>query len=202
MDKVRLETFTDGVFAIVITLLVLDINLPAITTATSLGSNILRTLPQLATYALSVVIVGIYWVSHNLAAQQFKKIDTRVMWLNLVLILFLGLIPFTTSVLSEYMFSAWAIVLYGINILAMNLSGWLIILYLYHHPALAEQKFTVERFAAQKHQYIKVALLYAIGIAFAFITPEISIYIYVLVTTYIVLSTVIHRLSWRSRVSS
>lgn len=202
MDKTRLETFTDGVFAIVITLLVLDLHLPVGTTTSNLGGNLIHILPSLATYALSVIIVGLYWVSHHLAAQQFKTIDTRVMWLNIIFILFIGLVPFTTSLLSGYMFSPWAIIIYGTNILAMNFAGWLIIRYLFTHPELAQGDFTSERFAAQKHQYIKIALLYASGIVFAFLVPEVSIYIYVLVTAYIVLGTLSNKFSWRSRVKN
>lgn len=200
MDKLRLETFTDGVFAIVVTLLVLDLRLPAGTNAGNLANNLVHIIPSLATYGLSVIIIGMYWVSHHLAAQQFKIIDTRVMWLNILFILFVGLLPFTTSLLSEYMFSTPAIVIYGVNILAMNLVGWFIMLYLYAHPKLSEGSFTQKLFRAQSWQYFKVGLLYAIGMVFALVMPEVSIYVYALVTAYIVLGMLNNRFSWRSRV--
>jgi len=202
LDKARLETFTDGVFAIVVTLLVLDIHLPAGTTASTLGRGLGHVLPALGTYALSVVIVGLYWVSHHLAAQQFKAVDTRVMWLNIVFILFTGLVPFSTRVLGEFPFTRWAIVTYGANVLVMNLAGWLMIRYLHTHPDLAEESFTPAAFSLQSRQYGKVAILYGIGVVLGFVTPDASVFVYAAVTVYVVLSTVFPRLSWRSRVAS
>lgn len=197
MDRTRLETFTDGIFAIVVTLLVLDIKLPVNTTVNNLDSNLIHLLPSLATYALSFIIVGLYWIFHQAVAQRFKSINTRVMWLNIIHLLFVGLIPFTTSLMSRYTFSTWAIVIYGGNILAINLAGWSVTKYFYNHPELHEGKFTHLTFIAQRRQYIKIALLYASGIVMAFFVPEISIYIYAFVTGYLVLGTVVDKLSWR-----
>jgi len=199
MNKDRLEIFTDGVFAIVVTLLVLDIRLPEGTEAANLGENLLHILPSLATYVLSFTIIGLYWVFHHSASRMFKKIDYRVIWLNIIHIMFIGLIPFTTSMLSEFASSPWASAIYGLNILAVNIVGWFIMLYLYRHQSLVEGEFTPKMFAALRNQYVKIASLYAVGVALAFVAPVASIYLYGFITLYLILGTVFPKLTWRRR---
>lgn len=202
MEKARLEAFTDGVFAIVVTLLVLDIKLPEGTTSQNLHAHLVHILPALGTYALSFTIVGMYWIAHHLAARMFRSIDTRVMWLNILFLLFVGLIPFSASLLSKFTLNTWAITIYGINILLINLAGWLVIHYLYRHQQLAEGEFTSHMFTVHAHQYLKVGLLYALGVIASFINPKLSIGVYILVTIYIIAGTVFPNLSWRRRLNN
>ncbi len=202
MEKSRLEAFTDGVFAIVITLLVLDIKLPGDTTTQNLDSNLEHILPALGAYALSFTIVGMYWVAHHLASRMFKTIDPRIIWLNNLHLLFVCLIPFTTSLLSKFTFAPWAVAIYGVNILLINLAGWLVVHYLFRHQNLAKREFTDKMFAVHRNQYLKIALLYAFGIVFSVINPHISIFIYGLVTIYVIIGTIFPTLSWRRRLSS
>lgn len=202
MDKNRLEAFTDAVFAIVVTLLVLDIRLPEGTTAQNLEDNIVHILPALATYVLSYLVVGLYWVFHHRASQWFKSADTTVLWLNIVYLMFIGLVPFSTSMLSEFTFTSWAILFYGFNLLAITLAGFAIVQYMYHHKQLLKGDFTRQIYIAQRYQYAKIAALYTVGIFFGFIDPQISIYIYVFVTAYLILSTLFPQLSWQRRVQA
>lgn len=202
MNKARMEAFTDGVFAIVVTLLVLDFQLPVGTTTSNLGNGLRHILPVLGTYALSYTIVGLYWIFHHTVSHTVKSVDTRIMWMNIIHIMFIGLIPFTTSVLGKFTFIPWAIAIYGINILLINLTGWFITFYLYRHQGLLVEKLGRSAFAAQNRQYIKIALLYAIGIAIAFILPEISIYIYGFVTLYLILGTLFPRITWRRHIDN
>lgn len=199
MEKSRLEAFSDGVFAIVVTLLVLDIRLPEGTVAQNLDEHLVHVLPALGTYALSFTIVGMYWVAHHMAARMFKAIDARILWLNILMLLFVGLIPFTTGLLSRYAHDSWAVALYGINIMLINIAGWFIIHYLYHHQNLANFKFSKEIFAAHRQQYLKIGLLYAVGIIFSFINPIVSIYVYGLITLYLIAGMLFPQLSWRRR---
>ncbi len=197
MEKSRLESFTDAVFAIVVTLLVLDIHLPDNTTSSNLGDNIIHILPALGTYVLSYLVIGLQWVFHHSASRFFKTVDTRIIWLNIVYIMLVGLIPFTTSVLGKFTFTTWAITLYGINLIVVNFAGFLVMYYLYRHRRLAKDEYTPQVFAAQRYQYIKVAALYTIGIVLGFVLPQVSIYIYGFVTLYLVISTLFARFSWR-----
>jgi hypothetical protein len=89
VNKQRLEAFTDGVYAIVITLLILDIRIPEVP-PDSLGPALLRILPQVFTYVLSFFIIGLYWFSHHRIAQQVKQIDGTFIWLNMIWLLFVN----------------------------------------------------------------------------------------------------------------
>lgn len=202
MDSKRLEAFTDGVFAIVVTLLVLDIKLPDGTTADNLENNIIHILPSLGTYFLSFLVVGLYWIFHHRASHYFKSSDTPVLWLNLVYLMFIALIPFSASMLSKFIYTPWAILFYGVNLLLITLSGWLIFLYLYRHKNLVQGEITPEIFRAQRHHYLKIAYLYAIGIISGFYLPRISIYIYVIVTLNLILGTLSTKFSWQRRIKN
>ena len=83
MNKQRLEAFSDGVYAIVITLLILDIRIPEVP-AESLGPALVKMLPQVFTYVLSFFVIALYWFSHHRVAQHVKLIDGNFVWLNMI----------------------------------------------------------------------------------------------------------------------
>lgn len=89
----RLEAFSDGVFAVIITIMVLEIRPPLVTDFSSL----VQTLPAIATYALSFVFIGIYWNNHHHMLRASRGVDGRAMWANLNLLFWLSLVPFSTA---------------------------------------------------------------------------------------------------------
>ena len=89
----RVEAFSDGVFAVIITIMVLELRPPAGTDLRSL----LQTLPAIATYALSFVFIGIYWNNHHHMLRASRGVDGRAMWANLNLLFWLSLVPFSTA---------------------------------------------------------------------------------------------------------
>jgi len=97
MTTNRLETFSDGVFAIVITLLVLDLKLPM--DARPLGERLHAIWPQIAAYAASFIIVGMTWVGHHNLFHLIKRVDKTLMWLNLAELIVISFIPFPTAIL-------------------------------------------------------------------------------------------------------
>src|SRR5215471_4039081 len=111
MSKTRLEAFSDGVFAIVITLLILNVRVPDGRTLT-LGA--LRPLiPPLGTFVLSFIIVGVYWISHHHTLHFLKEVNRRLLWLNLLVLLCVVYIPFPTSLLGTGFNNPLAVRLYG-----------------------------------------------------------------------------------------
>src|SRR5688572_6207820 len=103
MTKTRLEAFSDGVFAVIITIMVLEMRAPH---GTDLGS--LRPLiPIFLSYVLSFIFLGIYWNNHHHLLQAVKHVNGRIMWANLHLLFWLSLIPFVTAWMGENHFSAW-----------------------------------------------------------------------------------------------
>src|ERR1700755_686833 len=109
MKKGRLEAFSDGVFAIIITIMVLELKVPH-------GDHIddlLPMVPVFMSYVLSFVYVGIYWNNHHHMIYAAERINGAILWGNLNLLFWLSLIPFTTEWMGESHFSQWPVILYG-----------------------------------------------------------------------------------------
>ena len=109
MSKGRMEAFSDGVIAIIITIMVLELTVPHEADLAALRPLI----PTFLSYVLSFVNLGIYWNNHHHLLQAIKQVDGRVLWANLHLLFWLSLIPFVTGWMGENDFSAWPVALYG-----------------------------------------------------------------------------------------
>ena len=110
MPKDRLEAFSDGVIAIIITIMVLELRVPQ-------GADlaVLRPLaPVLVSYVLSFIFVGIYWNNHHHLLQAAEQVNGAILWANLHLLFWLSLIPFVTGWMGENDFGAWPVALYGV----------------------------------------------------------------------------------------
>ncbi|MEK6334097.1 MAG: TMEM175 family protein [Acidobacteriota bacterium] len=109
MTKTRLEAFSDGVIAIIITIMVLELKIPH-----EAGWRALVPLaPVFLSYVLSFIYLGIYWNNHHHLLQAVKQVDGRVLWANLHLLFWLSLVPFVTGWMGENHFAAWPVALYG-----------------------------------------------------------------------------------------
>jgi uncharacterized membrane protein len=104
-----MEAFSDGVLAIIITIMVLELTPPHEATMAALRPLV----PTMLSYALSFVFVGIYWNNHHHLLQAIKHVDGRVLWANLHLLFWLSLIPFVTGWMGETNFAAWPVALYA-----------------------------------------------------------------------------------------
>ena len=108
-----LEAFSDGVMAIIITIMVLELKVPE----GANFENLKPLIPKLISYLLSFAYVGIYWNNHHHLFQAVKKVDGKILWANLLLLLFLSVIPFTTGWMGENQFEKNPTALYGLNLL-------------------------------------------------------------------------------------
>ena len=110
MSKGRLEAFSDGVIAILITIMVLEFKVPEQTGLAALGPLV----PVFFSYVMSFVFLGIYWSNHHHLLQATQHVDGRVLWANLHLLFWLSLIPFVTAWMGENEFAAWPVASYGV----------------------------------------------------------------------------------------
>ncbi len=118
MNKTRLEAFSDGVLAIIITIMVLEIQAPE-------GSNLkalLKLFPVFVSYILSFIYVGIYWNNHHHMMHTVKKVTGGILWANLHLLFWLSLIPFATAWIGEHHFAAFPMLFYGFILLMCGVS--------------------------------------------------------------------------------
>ena len=110
MSKGRMEAFSDGVLAVIITIMVLEMKSPH-----GAGLAALRQiLPVFLSYVLSFIYIGIYWTNHHHLLQAAQRVSGGVLWANLHLLFWLSLIPFATAWMGENHFAAWPVALYGL----------------------------------------------------------------------------------------
>jgi len=129
----RLEALTDAVFAIVMTILVIEIGLSEATGSSEqmgLGQRLIDTLPQFYAYILSFLVLALYWYNHHFTFNLIKRIDGIILWLNILFLMSVALIPFSTSVLGNYENSQTAFIFYGCNLLVINLIIFVLFLYI------------------------------------------------------------------------
>src|ERR671926_929409 len=122
MSTGRMEAFSDGVIAILITVMVLELPIPHGTTWAALRSA----LPVLLTYVLSFVYLGIYWNNHHHMLQATDRVNGLILWANLHLLFWLSLLPFTTAWLGENDFAATPAAVYGIVLLAAAIAFYVL----------------------------------------------------------------------------
>jgi len=143
MNKNRLEAFSDGVFSIVITLLVLDIKFPEkeILTNGELLATIRDTLPNIYTYIFTFLVVGLFWVAHNRVFAFVKQVDHYLLWANIFYLLTIAIIPYPASILAKYSFFTVSIVFYSSVLFLCGLQHFHILNYLRNHPECSESFF-------------------------------------------------------------
>jgi len=124
----RLEALSDGVFAVALTLLVLDIHVPQ-SDRGHLVNELLARLPHLFAFALSFLIVAFYWTAHHVLFNSIRRSNRVLLWINCGHLFFVALLPFSTGVLAEYGSEPIAVVVYGVNIIMCSLT--LIALWIY-----------------------------------------------------------------------
>lgn len=120
-----MEAFSDGVLAIIITIMVLEIKVPE--TGEGRFSDLLPIVPKFLSYLLSFVYVGLYWNNHHHMLQSCKKVNGKVLWANLHLLFWLSLFPFTTAWVGEHHDSSAPLAIYGL-VLLMAAFAWIILL--------------------------------------------------------------------------
>ncbi len=118
MNKTRLEAFSDGVLAIIITIMVLEMKTPDGTDFKSL----LKLFPVFISYVLSFIYVGIYWNNHHHMMHTVKKVTGGILWANLHLLFWLSLVPFATAWIGEHHFAAFPMLFYGFILLMCGVS--------------------------------------------------------------------------------
>jgi len=175
MEKNRLEAFSDGVLAIIITIMVLEMKVPH----GSDFSALKPILPIFLTYILSFIYLGIYWNNHHHLLKACRRVNASIMWANLHLLFWLSLFPFVTGWMGENHFTPLPTALYGAALLAAAVAYFVL-----QRCILAEQG-PDSKLAQSLGKDVKGKLspaLYAAGIMMSFFQPWIAGAIYVLVT--------------------
>ena len=174
MKKNRLEAFSDGVIAIIITIMVLEMKIPH-------GSSpeaLIPLIPVFVSYVLSYVYVGIYWNNHHHLWQVVDKVDGKILWANLHLLFWLSLFPFATGWMGENHFTAWPMALYGFVLLMAAIAWYLLSRSLIR---LHGKNSDVAETLSQNRKEKISPFIYAVAIGVSFLNAWVSLALYVLV---------------------
>lgn len=187
MPKNRLEAFSDGVIAIVITLLVLEIhvpNFPRDGSSQEMMGLLLGLAPKVVAYIISFLVCAVWWVSHHNFIHDLKQVDRPLLWANNFFLLWLVFIPLPTALLGEHPGQPVAAALYGIICACAGASFWLMRRYASLHERLMKPEVAV----ADRRRRLRVSmlspLLYVIGACCSFLLPALAICIYAAIPGY------------------
>ena len=171
MRKDRLLAFSDGVFAIIITIMVLELKVPHESSWTAL----VEIAPKLASYVLSFIYVAIYWNNHHHMLEPVRRINGATLWANMFLLFWLSLVPFATAWMGETHFAVVPTAVYGV-VLLLPAIGYTVLqsVLIGAHPDNAVLKQAVGRDLKGKISLV----LYVAGIAAAFVEPGLSLALY------------------------
>jgi uncharacterized membrane protein len=126
MKPNRIEALTDGTFAIVMTLLVLELAVPVVPevrVAAELPGAVLALWPRFVVYALSFIVLGLFWIAHHIHFQYIVRVNRPLLWINILGLLLVALIPFSTALLGDYFLDRFALLFYGANLFLAACGG-------------------------------------------------------------------------------
>lgn len=175
----RLAALSDGIFAVAMTLLVLDLRVPVITISHRLiqEQDLLNALvklgPNILPYLMSFLTLGIFWVGQQTQLNFFKKSDRYLTWLHLAFLLAVTLMPFSTGLLAAYITLRVALVVYWLNIVLLGI----IIFFSWRYArraGLLKEEVTAEIFAANQRHIVIAQSLYAFGVLLCIINTYVS----------------------------
>src|SRR4051812_26842269 len=191
MSVGRLEAFSDGVLAIVITLLILDVKVPE-SASGHLGRELAHQWPQYAAYLVSYLIVGIIWLNHHAVVQLLRRADHGIQVHNLALLLPVSVLPWPTAVLAEYLRDGTgadqrvAVLLYGITSSLMAVTFNLMWRYLLRHPELRRPEVTRESLAVRNRRFNLGLLAYPVVTALGLLSvPLFLVLVFALAVLYL-----------------
>ncbi|MBS1958781.1 MAG: DUF1211 domain-containing protein [Bdellovibrionales bacterium] len=174
MHKGRIEAFSDGVFAIIITIMVLELKPPHDDSIEAL----IALIPVFLSYVLSFIYVGIYWNNHHHMFQAVKSVKGSVLWANLHLLFWLSLMPFVTAWAGENHFTCRPVAFYGFDLLMCGVAYWILAKVLIKHHG---HDSVLAKALGDDIKGLISPLVYIIGIAIACYAPMVSCMAYVAV---------------------
>jgi uncharacterized membrane protein len=178
MKTSRLEAFSDGVFAVAITLLVLDLNVPG---GDDLWHQLREEWPQFASFFVSFWVIGIIWVNHHGLLDHLKRTDRAVLYLNLLVLMTVVFIPFSTALMAEHLKSGAdekvAALVYALAFLAMGIAFGLFWTYIVKHRRGLGVEIPDEEVRRMSVGFMIGNPLYAVAVVMAFISPAVVLVI-------------------------
>ncbi len=181
----RITAFSDGVFSIAITLLVLNLHVP--TVPGKLLDQLRTQWPSLSSYLLSFVIVGIYWVAHHNMFHYIKRSDRPFLWINILLLMCVAFIPFPAGLLGQYSGQRISLITYASSLILTNLMLSLLWWYATSNHRLVDQDIDPHFVRTVNRRNMTAPVVYLVSIGLSFLSPLASLIVFFLFPLYYII---------------
>ena len=183
--KGRIEALTDGIFAVAMTLLVLDLRLPDALALAAIDDAGLRTalltlLPKLESYVISFLVLCIFWLGHHRLMHLVRGVDHLFLWRNLLFILFITFVPFSTSLMGQYRSLDDAPLVYGVNLALVLAAQFLMWRHALFHLMDGAQGEVAARWRTVRDRYVIAFIIVAAAVLLAALDWRFAAYLYLL----------------------
>ena len=186
--KGRLESLTDGVFAIIMTILVFNISVPELILFTEgdfaserLSAKFADLWPDFLAYVISFSTLGAFWVAHHRIFRWILSVDRPLIWINISFLMIIGLIPFSTTLLTQYLDSQNSIFAFSFNAILAGLLIYVIYYYVKRNPDLVDKSIQALIEKSSSRRIVATILTYSVAIIFSFIYLQASLFLLLLV---------------------
>lgn len=180
MSTHRVEALADGVFAIIMTLLVFDIRVPEVP-PDQLPAALLELVPNLEGYLISFVLLGIYWIGHRNQFNFIRRADQNLHWFNILFFGLAGLVPFSTGLVARYPSLLMIEAMYGLNLMAIGFALFLHWSYATRKYRLVDPDMPRAAIRLGKQRSLLAPACYGVAILLGLINPRLSLVVYALV---------------------
>jgi uncharacterized membrane protein len=187
ISKSRLEALTDGMFAIVMTLLVLEITVPQISShepdvvRAELSKRLLDLWPKIFSYVISFIILAIYWRGHHRQFHYIKHSDGVLVWTNIMFLMAVSFLPFSTSLLGEYIDQQISVFIYGGNSIVIALLLYIQWRYATNHYRLVDKNLDPNIIRRLPRRLLIGILAYLIAMVVSFVNIQSSVFLFTLI---------------------
>ena len=196
MPKSRTEAFSDGVFAIAITLLIIEVRVPD-SKSGALARDLANQWPSYAAYLVSFAIIGIIWVNHHDIFERIVTVDRPLLFLNLLLLLTVAFLPFPTALLGQYIRQGdnahIAAAVYGANMTLIGLAFIAVWTYLARVPSLLTPEMGAEGALRARRAAVIGPIVYGLSIPLAFVSPVACLIVYAAMALYFAIAFTVAR---------
>ena len=188
LGKGRLETLTDGVFAIIMTILVFNISVPELILFTEgehaeerLSNKFASLWPDILAYIISFTTLAVYWVTHHRIFRWILYVDRPLIWINISFLMVIGLVPFSTTLLTQYIHNQISIFAFSFNAILAGLLIYAIYYYVKRNPELVDKSVQAMIEKSSSRRVLATVLTYSVSIIFSFIYLPASMFLLLLV---------------------
>lgn len=192
LGKGRIESLSDGIFATVMTVLVLSLSIPTIVSASgsAITSYVLGLGPTVLSYVMSFLILAVFWVRHHNIFHFVSRVDGTLIWLNMLFLLTIGFVPFSTELIGRFWNTEVSTVVYGSNLIASGISLEAIWIHLVRSKLLTVENVDEKVIARVNRRLMGGPALYCLAILVSLLVPggtEFAVGLYIITLTYYVI---------------